>query len=772
VYSPHTARGTSLIQVIIGLVIGAFIIGSLGKLMMNMLQSQTGIKRQASFENVKLTLKEVLKGCDFDFQSEVDGAFNSINFKNLEAEKDYFVATNRITAKDRPVIDFGEKLTNGLKVTRLNLMDSGLAPKKEEDSDYYKYIVWLDFEARDPNGDLIKVIEPHIYFHVFADGDGNFSACLPGEEAEEEGCPNDGIEGDETSPHAVGSGYPGSPYLICTEKQFNNIANGTPSPSPLPPGKQDYLKAEFILGRDLDFSRTTSDIPIGGTQVPLGSGNFQGVFDGQGFKIKNFTYTSTGTTGVFRQINNGEVKNLGIENVAVNGANESGGLAGAAVLSTITNVFTSGTVDTSAGNTGGLLGRSYQSIVRNVYSTATVTSGGSQIGGLIGSYAADTDPGILENAFATGNVTGDAYVGGLVGHLSGGRINKAYGTGIVSGVTAVGGAIGFFVNAHLTNVYATGNVFGTNSEAGGLVGYVHGTQIRSITNAFATGDVQGKYGVGGLIGRADEIPVTNVFATGNVTTIDQGNNTGGLVGQALSGTNIINAYATGNVTGWVEVGGLIGQITKVAVINAYAIGEVSGRSRVGGLIGKKNDAPVTIGSITNAFSTGPVTATSTDTGRLIGVPFDLTLTNIFYRDQSNCESSEACVASGVAVNDINLFEDPNAVVSSEPIYQDSESTTRPNSAYDNLPLNHSWNDNTWTFDVPDPNDGQDGDIITENIWQFHNNADGQCLLPTLNFPADMPGEVDLSSMPESLQPVAQPEAVSPNSIQASPCIKQ
>ena len=44
-----------------------------------------------------------------------------------------------------------------------------------------------------------------------------------------------------------------------------------------------------------------------------------------------------------------------------------------------------------------------------------------------------------------------------------------------------------------------------------------------------------------------------------------------------------------------------------------------------------------------------------------------------------------------------------------------------------------------------------------------------CLLPTLQFPSDMPGEVDLSEMPKSLRPPSQPTAVNPNEIQKSYC---
>lgn len=129
----------------------------------------------------------------------------------------------------------------------------------------------------------------------------------------------------------------------------------------------------------------------------------------------------------------------------VRGSVDTGGLVGAADMSTFTNTASTARVVGEL-HTGGLIGHSYLTSVLASYALGPV-SGNDGVGGLIGSADFGTE---LTQTFATGRVTGSVDVGGLAGYndaivtasffdrVSTGRAN-AFGTTISSatGVTAL-----------------------------------------------------------------------------------------------------------------------------------------------------------------------------------------------------------------------------------------------------------------------------------------------------------------------------------------------
>ncbi|NCD11199.1 MAG: filamentous hemagglutinin N-terminal domain-containing protein [Epsilonproteobacteria bacterium] len=130
--------------------------------------------------------------------------------------------------------------------------------------------------------------------------------------------------------------------------------------------------------------------------------------------------------------------------------------------------------------------------VSNLGLTNVSITGWANVGGLVGD-----NYGTLSNAYATGSVDGNEYVGGLVGtNNNGGSLSNVYATGNVTGYSAfyVGGLVGWNIG-NLSNAYATGSVHGMN-YVGGLVGKNDGV----LRNAYATGRVMGYSYVGGLVG--------------------------------------------------------------------------------------------------------------------------------------------------------------------------------------------------------------------------------------------------------------------------------
>ena len=123
-------------------------------------------------------------------------------------------------------------------------------------------------------------------------------------------------------------------------------------------------------------------------------------------------------------------------------------------------------------------------------------------------------------------------------------------------------------------------------------------------------DIRASNRAGGLVGQGIGT-ITNNYATGDVTG---NNNIGGLAGFNIGG-NMTNNYATASVKGSLQVGGLAGYRQMSTITNSYASGDVAGGSRIGGLVG--GDHKSTVIAITNSYATGSVTGDE-DIGGLVG----------------------------------------------------------------------------------------------------------------------------------------------------------
>jgi len=152
------------------------------------------------------------------------------------------------------------------------------------------------------------------------------------------------------------------------------------------------------------------------------------------------------------------------------------------------NCYFTGSV--TAGNVyaGGLAGSNYNSI-SDSYATGRVT-GTKDVGGFVG-----FNKGSISNCYATGSVTGDWYVGGLAGSNYN-SISDSYATGTVivgdSGCW-VGGLVGYNYYGSISNCYATGSVTG-DWYVGGLVGSNAGEG--SVSSSFYDRETSGRSDTG------------------------------------------------------------------------------------------------------------------------------------------------------------------------------------------------------------------------------------------------------------------------------------
>src|SRR5690606_29862118 len=106
--------------------------------------------------------------------------------------------------------------------------------------------------------------------------------------------------------------------------------------------------------------------------------------------------------------------------------------------------------------------------------------------------------------------------------------------------------------------------------------------------------------------------ISNSQATGEIV-LGSGDYVGGLVGANMADggvARIEDAHATGAVTGFAYVGGLVGQNTataeagKALVSSVHASGQVSGNSFVGGLVGQNQADSLGVARIEQAHATG------------------------------------------------------------------------------------------------------------------------------------------------------------------------
>ena len=175
----------------------------------------------------------------------------------------------------------------------------------------------------------------------------------------------------------------------------------------------------YLLANDIDLSVYPNWSPIG-TYVYATSTDllFSGVFDGQGYTIRNLTCTSdaNGFAGLFGNFN-GTVQNLILRDAQI----------------------------TSELNAGAVVSENYGGRVLNCAMIGGSVKGNKLVGGIAGL----NDGGIIENCYATGDVT-------YVDHTA--TNNEA------------GGVVGSNHSGTVQNCYALGSVKAKDSCAGGVVG--------------------------------------------------------------------------------------------------------------------------------------------------------------------------------------------------------------------------------------------------------------------------------------------------------------
>ncbi len=239
------------------------------------------------------------------------------------------------------------------------------------------------------------------------------------------------------------------------------------------------------------------------------------------------------------------------------------------------------------------------------------------------------------NTFGSGTMLESVYIGGM---------NKKYIQ--VNNIDLISfsnwESIGSYDEDPFLGIYDGHNFKITNLSinnpslsGGGLFGYALNAKFDNM--ALESVNVSGYMDLGGIVGYLEESEMNKCYSTGLVNSIRC--ESGGLVG-ASDYSTISECFSSATVTcsnndmSPVNIGGLIGYSWNSNIINCYSAGVVQGSEldyEIGGLIGW---APNT--TVINCYSMSSVNGDGT--GGLIGGAFGLTLTNSFYDSQTSGQS--------------------------------------------------------------------------------------------------------------------------------------
>ena len=281
------------------------------------------------------------------------------------------------------------------------------------------------------------------------------------------------------------------------------------------------LSGKYILMNDIDLSSWGEWSPIGYNSTGLNEATaFRGVFDGNGYVIKNINVDivrerAHALAGLFGQTYMATISNLGVMSGRISAKasvyyarSYAGGIIGEAYDSEIINCFNSATIYAQAeassnigteSKAGGIIGQSINSLIRSCFNLGTIETFGGE-----------------------GSSTCDC--GGIIGLSMDSEVSTCYNNGTINSYGAkygsdLGGIIGVFiteddVNHNIKDCYNTGNINGKAIEyiagyegLGGIIGAVRNSGFLSIFNCYNTGTItsqptnQSNYiFIGGLLG--------------------------------------------------------------------------------------------------------------------------------------------------------------------------------------------------------------------------------------------------------------------------------
>lgn len=448
-------------------------------------------------------------------------------------------------------------------------------------------------------------------------------------------------------------------HIICNADQMDNMVAQMATVA----NQEDI----YILGQDIDYTSVTPSGTIGDN-----TNNFRGIFDGQGYEVRNFTYAQPGgTLGIFGNINGisnaqkAKIQNTMFRSINIDMTGTAQQDIGAVIgviqdYSEVKNIHLfDSTVTLSAcgggcNHVGGIAGRinpTNESEIFNVSSNNTMLDirGTNQTGGIVGKIM---NNGALRYSVVNGvraqtNGGANNNIGGAVGDNDGevfdvivNNLDFNEDNFTLTPGNSVGGVVGSTsANSRIFNVKASGNIKLSNTDhVGGIVGWIPLASLDGVVDAISnvTINVTGTpatdgQNIGGIVGNFDatsgNIELKNVRNYGTITCVDR---CGGIVGHLrdINGTSearIQEAHNYANVTGTSnEIGGIIGRLDSPSLAGAatrrkmHNTGNITANNKAGGIVGRRIGTIAGHSKFNNAYNTGDITATTSFAGGIVG----------------------------------------------------------------------------------------------------------------------------------------------------------
>lgn len=326
----------------------------------------------------------------------------------------------------------------------------------------------------------------------------------------------------------------------------------------------DNLSGNYILMNDIDMYYIDWT-PIGtyDTDTSSSAASFSGIFDGNGYAIKNIDISVNGTkqyvfAGFFASLK-GEVKNLKVE----------GSITGTCG----TNVLYGGGIAAYLNESGK---------ITNCISNVDVTLAGNAKGGGV---AGECD-GVITACYNYGAISAET-AGGIAGIMDGNnaknKIVLIYGSRNVGKVSAAssrntcaGGIVGEAVgsNTRIERCSNAGEIISlteeetindVHSRAGGIAAYLEGT----VYECWNSGKVKADWYRSKTLKKIINVIAGGICATAEKATIDCTYNSGIVLSNAIGYTG--SGYFYRNV----ECGGIVGYMQSSSVTNSFNVASVS-----------------------------------------------------------------------------------------------------------------------------------------------------------------------------------------------------
>ncbi|MDD2627360.1 MAG: hypothetical protein PHR25_05625 [Clostridia bacterium] len=320
------------------------------------------------------------------------------------------------------------------------------------------------------------------------------------------------------------------------------------------------------LADDMHLSSGISWVPIGTISNP-----FSGIFNGNGHVISGiYIKAKSSYQGLFGHMKNSQISGVILKEGYVEALSNVGGLVGYVtgvdnIIKDCSNLNT--TVNSTGAHIGGLVGQVLEesiSTLENLYNTGTVTGGYEGTGGVTGRLGLNSK---LSNSYNTGNIKVKSknqirmYGGGVVG-VNRGTTEYSYNLGKIENYSS-----GYYAYS--------GGIAGQNG--GGIIQFCYNSGIVTNNGVSTTG---GGYNTGGISGNntGSTAIITNCYNTGLVRAdgeiIGSSAHVGGITGWNGAGCIVSNSYNFGKVVNNASgtsrfTGEILGYGNEIGLANNY-----------------------------------------------------------------------------------------------------------------------------------------------------------------------------------------------------------